>query len=104
MITAMIVVIDEGVDPGFQVAGQIIVLQQDAILERLMPAFDLALCLRVAGRAVHVIHIAFVQPFDNGTAGCGYRGTARLDCSVEFIGKCTLDLVNRSTIDPNRPP
>jgi hypothetical protein len=43
----MIVVIDEGVDPGFDVAGQIIVFQQDAILERLMPAFDLALCLRM---------------------------------------------------------
>ena len=43
MITAMVVVVDERVDPGFEVAGQIIVFQQDAVLERLMPAFDLAL-------------------------------------------------------------
>ena len=41
VIAAMIVVIDEGVDLGREVAGQIIVLQQDAVLERLMPALDL---------------------------------------------------------------
>src|ERR1700730_14410928 len=40
---------------------------------------------------------------DNGTAGCGYRGTARLDRSVDFLGKSTFDLVNRAAIDPNRP-
>ena len=38
-------------------------LKQDAVLERLMPPLDLALRLRVAGRAAHVTHIAFVQPF-----------------------------------------
>ena len=45
----MIVVIDEGVDPGFQVAGQIVVLQQDVVLERLMQAFD----ADGVGRRVH---------------------------------------------------
>jgi hypothetical protein len=30
--TATIVVIDEGIDPGFQGAGQIVVFQQDAVL------------------------------------------------------------------------
>jgi hypothetical protein len=63
VIAAMVVVVDEGVDLGFQAARQIIVLKQDAVLERLMPALDLALRLRVAGRAAHVTHIAFVQPF-----------------------------------------
>jgi len=63
VIAAMVVVVDEGVDPGFQVARQIIVLKQDPVLERLMPALDLALRLRVARRAAHVTHIAFVQPF-----------------------------------------
>ena len=67
VIAAMVVVIDECVDPGLEVAGQIIVLKQDAVLERLMPALDLALRLRVARRAAQVIHIAFVQPF--GEAG-----------------------------------
>ena len=63
MIAAMVVVVDEPVDLGFQVTRQIIVLKQDAILERLMLALDLALCLRMAGGAAHVTHIAFVQPF-----------------------------------------
>jgi hypothetical protein len=40
----------ECVDLGFEVAGQIINFKQDAVLERLMPALDLALRLRVAGR------------------------------------------------------
>jgi hypothetical protein len=42
----MIVVIDEPADAGFKIARQVVVLQQDAVLEGLMPAFDLALCLR----------------------------------------------------------
>jgi hypothetical protein len=60
VIAAMIVLIDEGVDLGLEVAGQIIVFQQEAVLERLMPAFDLALCLRMAWRATHMIHVALV--------------------------------------------
>jgi hypothetical protein len=43
----MVVVFDERVDLSFEIAGQIIVLQQDAVLERLMPTLDLALGLRV---------------------------------------------------------
>ena len=63
VIAAMVVVVDEGVDPGFQIAGQIIVLEQDPVVERLMPSLDLALRLRVARCAAHVTHIGFVQPF-----------------------------------------
>jgi hypothetical protein len=40
VIAAMVVVIDERVDLGLEVAGQIIVLKQDAVLECLMPALD----------------------------------------------------------------
>jgi hypothetical protein len=42
-LSAVVVVIDEGVDLGFQVARQIIVFKQDAVFERLVPALDLAL-------------------------------------------------------------
>jgi Fe-S cluster assembly ATPase SufC len=49
IIAATVVVIDEYVDLGLDVAGQIIVLKQHAVLERLMPALDLALRLPVAG-------------------------------------------------------
>ena len=47
---------DEGLDARLQVAGQVVVLQQDAVLERLVPALDLALRLRMARRAAHVLH------------------------------------------------
>ena len=43
MIALVVVVLDEAIDVGFEVARQIIVLQQDAVLERLVPALDLAL-------------------------------------------------------------
>ena len=60
MIAPMVVVIDECVDLGFKVAGQLVVFQPDTILERLMPALEFAWRLGVAGRAAHMTHIAFV--------------------------------------------
>ena len=41
VIAGMVVMRDEGRDLAFEVAGQVIVLKQDAVLERLMPALDL---------------------------------------------------------------
>lgn len=63
VIATMVVVIDEGADLRRQVSGQIIVLEQDAVLERLMPALDLALRLRMTGRATNVFDFAIVEPF-----------------------------------------
>lgn len=42
MIAATIVAIDEGGDFRLQVARQIMVFEQDAVVERLMPALDVA--------------------------------------------------------------
>ena len=47
VIAVMVVVLDEGGDLAFEIAGQVVVLKQDAILERLMPALDLPLGLWV---------------------------------------------------------
>src|SRR3954471_6973620 len=71
MVAAMIVVLDEGRDLALEGAGQVVVLQQDAVLQRLMPAFDLALCLRMAGRTADVLHAFAVQPCSeiDGDAG-----------------------------------
>jgi hypothetical protein len=44
------VVRHECCDLAFEIAGQAVVLARDAVLERLMPALDLALGLRVIGR------------------------------------------------------
>ena len=38
VIAGMIVMLDEGRDLPFEIAGQVVVLEQDAVLERLMPA------------------------------------------------------------------
>jgi hypothetical protein len=48
VVTLMIVMLDERVDLGFEVAGQ------EVVLQGLMPAFDLALCLRMERRAAHM--------------------------------------------------
>jgi hypothetical protein len=50
MVSAVVVVIDEGIDLNLEIAGQIVVLEQDAVLQRLMPAFDLALGRRTSFR------------------------------------------------------
>ena len=47
MIAGMVVMSHEGRDLAFEIAGQVMVLEQDAVIERLMPALDLALGLRV---------------------------------------------------------
>ena len=48
LVVAMVVVmIAEGADLHFQISGQIVVFEQDPVLERLMPALDLALRLRM---------------------------------------------------------
>ncbi len=62
MITPMDVVIDKPANAGFKSARQVVVFQEDAVLERLMPAFDLALCLRMVGRAANVSHVLCSQP------------------------------------------
>ena len=62
VVSQVVVVGDEGGDLGFEIAGQIVVLQQDAVLERLMPALDLALGLRVEGRAADMTHAPIREP------------------------------------------
>ena len=45
MVAIVVVMIDEVTDGLFERSGQVIVLQQDAVLQGLVPAFDLALRL-----------------------------------------------------------
>ena len=41
VVALVVVVIDEGADLVFEIAGWIIIFKQDAVLQRLMPALDL---------------------------------------------------------------
>ena len=45
VVAPVVVVLDERLDPGLEIAGQEVVLEQDAVLEGLVPALDLALGL-----------------------------------------------------------
>lgn len=56
VVTPVVVICDEGADLTLKIARKIIVFQEDAVFHCLMPAFDLALGLRVEGRAADVLH------------------------------------------------
>src|ERR1700723_2151872 len=62
VITGMVVMRHEGRDLAFEVAGQVVVLKQDAVLERLMPALNLTLGLRVIRGAADMLHLLAIQP------------------------------------------
>ena len=53
VVAVMIIVLDEGLDLGFEVTGQEVVFKQDAVFQGLVPAFDLALGLGMIGRTAH---------------------------------------------------
>jgi len=61
-VAAVIVVLDEGGDLRLELAGQMVVFQRDAVLQRLMPPLNFALGLRVAGRAVDVLDAMLAKP------------------------------------------
>src|SRR5947207_11027924 len=69
VIAAVVVVVDEGRDLGFEVAGQEVVFQQDAGFESLVPALDLALGHWMIAGAAQGPDIAVVDPLGYGTRG-----------------------------------
>ena len=62
MIASMVLVFDEGVNLLLEIARQIVIFQQDAVLEGLMPALKLALGLGVIRRASDMVHLLIFQP------------------------------------------
>src|SRR5882757_8190634 len=56
VVSQMVVVGDEVADLGLELTRQIIVLEQDAVLERLLPSLDLALCYRMIRSTADVLH------------------------------------------------
>ena len=63
VIALVIVVLDEGFDLGLKVAGQEVVFEQDAVLQGLVPAFDLSLGLRVQRGTAHMAHLPGLDVF-----------------------------------------
>ena len=62
MVAAVIVVADEVIDLEFEIAWQIVVFQQDAVLERPMPALNFALGHGVIRRSTDMILPVFSEP------------------------------------------
>ena len=63
MVAVVVVVLDEAPNLRFEITGQVIVLQQYPVLERLMPTLNLALGLGMVGCAASMIHALLVEPF-----------------------------------------
>src|SRR5215470_4578892 len=63
VVSQMVVVGDELADLSLEVTGQIVILEQDAVLERLMPALDLALRHRMIRSSTDMLHLSVVEPF-----------------------------------------
>ena len=55
VIAVVVVMLDKGRDGRLEFALQIVVFQQNAVLEGLVPALDLALRLRVVGGAADTV-------------------------------------------------
>ena len=66
VIAPVVILLDKLLDLSLQRARQIIILQQDAVLHGLMPAFDLALCLGMRGRAADMLDAVLRQPLGEG--------------------------------------
>src|SRR5690554_6364667 len=72
VIAPMVVVLDEGCDLGFEVAGQEVVLQENSVFEGLVPALDLALSLGMHWSApdmAHALGLDIVGQFAGDVAG-----------------------------------
>ena|SRR6476659_8044763 len=63
VVSQMIVVGHELSDPVFEIAGQIVILKQDAVLQGLMPSLDLALGLGMQRRTTNMIKALVLEPF-----------------------------------------
>ena len=59
----MVVVLDKGGNLRLEIARQLVVFEQDAVPERLMPTLDLALGLRMTWRTAQMLDVSLAKPF-----------------------------------------
>ena len=63
VVSAMVVMLDECRNLSLEVLLEEVVFKEDAVLQRLVPAFNLALRLRMARSTVDLVDLVFLQPF-----------------------------------------
>ena len=61
--TPVVVVFDEGCDLLLEFSWKIIVIEKNAVLQRLMPSLDFPLRLRMIRRATDMFDFPVVEPF-----------------------------------------
>ncbi len=62
VIADVVIMLDEGVDLLLEIAGQILVVEQDAVLQGLVPSLDLSLGLGMIRGAAYVLHVLAFEP------------------------------------------
>ena len=62
VIADVIVVLDEGGDLLLEISGQVVVVEQNAVLQGLMPALDLSLGLWMIRGAAYMLHAFVLDP------------------------------------------
>ena len=62
VVTDVIVVFDEGPYLSFEIAWQVVIVEQNAVLQSLMPALDLPLRLGMIRSAAHMLHALVFEP------------------------------------------
>jgi hypothetical protein len=77
MIAEVVIVLDEGADLPFEISGQIVVVEQDAVLQSLVPALDLSLGLGMIVCPGHMLG-AFVLELQQATLAILLRSIFRL--------------------------
>ena len=62
VVALVVVILDEGPDLAFKVAGEVVIFQQHTVLHSLVPTLYLALGLRVEWRPANMRHFVAFQP------------------------------------------
>lgn len=68
VIASMVVVLDEAGDLDLRAAKQVIVFQKDTVLQGLVPALNLALCLGMEWSAAYMAHAMRLDPLGQFTS------------------------------------
>lgn len=63
VVAVAVVVVDEGADLPSEIAGQVVVFQENTVLHGLMPALNLTLGLWMVRSTAHVLHALVVEIF-----------------------------------------
>jgi hypothetical protein len=82
------IVLDEGFDLAFEITGQEVVLQEDAVLQGLVPPLDLPLGLgmeRVSSHMIHAIGVDIVGKILGDITGAIVAEQARPVLNMSLI-------------------